>query len=375
MVDNCNKIIYSIWIRRKITKMIKLDKNSVVYIASPDSATGGAKSLHQLADKLIESGVDVRIFYYRNGRFTGDTEVLFPFCKAKVILKDDICDCYDNVMIVPEVQGDLLRRFKKLRKCIWWLSLDFYLDNSLVGVTRNALKRRNLPVIAAPVIFMKHLIKDFKQFFPSKCLKKSEFKDIYHMYNCHYIKEYLIENGVPEDRMAYLCGPLEDKYYKVDFDSVKSFKENIVIYNPAKMNKAFLGKLEEELDDMGSDIKFVPIVNMNREQVYRTVRSAKVYVDFGFFPGPERMPREAVALYCNIITSTDGSAANDVDVPVPREFKFDVRKKESVFGVAQLILKMTGNYEKYVGFGDEYRQKVWNQIQDFDQTIRRIFVR
>lgn len=355
--------------------MINLDKNSVVYIASPSIPTGGAKSLHQLANKLVSFGIDTKVFYYMNGEFMGDKEVLFPFCNAEVVLEEDICDCEDNLLIIPEVQGDLIRRFNKLRKCIWWLSLDFYLDNSLIGITKNSLKRRNLPCWVAPVIFMKHLFKDHDQFFPSKCLTKRELSSVYHMYNCHYIKEYLKNKGVPENRMSYLCGPLEGKYLNVDFETVMKYKKNVVIYNPAKMNKSFFSNLQKEFINMGRDIKFVPIINMDRNQVYETVRSAKVYIDFGFFPGPERMPREAVALYCNIITSLDGSAENDIDVPIPRNFKFDIREKHSVFEVSRLIIDMLDDYKEYVHFGDKYRQKVWNQIQFFDQTVSEIFVR
>jgi hypothetical protein len=111
---------------------------------------------------------------------------------------------------------------------------------------------------------------------------------------------------------------------------------------------------------------------MSRKQVFDTLRGAKLYIDFGTFPGPERMPREAVSLYCNIITSKKGSAANNVDVPIPRENKFDLTD-ENVPKVGQLMLQMIENYEDYVSQGDQYREKVYDQIESFDQRIANIF--
>ena len=134
-----------------------------------------------------------------------------------------------------------------------------------------------------------------------------------------------------------------------------------------------INDIPDRLFKINSNIEFVAIQNMTREQVYDTLKSAKVYIDFGYFPGPERMPREAVALYCNIITSTEGSAENDVDVPVPKEFKFNTRDKKNISLVADLINKMIVNYYDYVKCGDAYRQKVWNQIDSFSDQINKIF--
>ncbi len=38
------------------------------------------------------------------------------------------------------------------------------------------------------------------------------------------------------------------------------------------------------------------------------MRKAKLYIDFGYHPGKERMPREACLLDCCLIIGKDGSA-------------------------------------------------------------------
>lgn len=351
--------------------MFKVEENTKIYIVAPYHNTGGPKSLHQLADSLVDNGIDTYMVYYWNGNFTGEKTILFPFCKAKVV--SNIEDNEKNLLIVSESQVDIFKEYHKIRKCIWWLSLDFYLTSTVWGAAKKAIKQKRLSRVLQPLMLVKFILNDSENLKKFKDPLQKEIRNIYHMYNCEYVKNYLEKHGVIEDRMRYLCGPLEDKYYKIELDEVKKYKENLVAYNPAKMDMYFLRKVQEELNKYEINIKFIAIKNMNRQQVFATLRKAKVYIDFGFFPGPERMPREAVALYCNIITSTDGSAANDIDVEIPRKFKFNIKNKKSVKTVAKLMDEMINNYQDYICYGDNYRRKVWKQIENFQGTIKEIF--
>lgn len=351
--------------------MLRIDNKSKVYIVSPYHNTGGPKSLHQLADTLVRKGIETYIVYYWNGKFTGETDILYDFCKASVA--KTVIDDEKNIIIVPEIQQDLLTRFSNIRKVVWWLSLDFYLTSTVWGAVKAWTYRKRLPLVLTPIMLVKCIINNPSFLKNPKRLDNSKLKDYYHMYNCDYEKNFLEKQGVSDDKLAYLCGPLEDIFLKVDFDEVEPNKRNIVAYNPAKMDVDFLKKVKSKLAIINNNIKFVAIKNMSREQVYSTLKSAKVYIDFGYFPGPERMPREAVALYCNIITSTEGSAGNDVDVMIPREFKFNIRDKKNIDYVVDLINKMTINYCDYVKYGDKYRQKVWSQITNFTSRVSEIF--
>lgn len=351
--------------------MIKIDNKTKVYVISPYHNTGGPKSLHQLANILVKRGLETYVIYYHNGKFTGEKDILYSFCKARVA--QSIVDEESSIIIVPEIYHDLLSNYSHAKKIIWWLSLDFYLSTSLWGAVKRSTYRKKLPILFAPLMLIKYIINDSTCLKNHTRLKMSKLKEYFHMYNCEYEKEFLKKNGVPENRLSYLCGPLEEKFYMLRFHDIELYKRDIVAYNPAKMDMDFFEKVKSKVLSINNSIKFVAIQNMTREQVYDTLRSAKVYIDFGYFPGPERMPREAVALYCNIITSTEGSAGNDVDVLVPREFKFNTRDKRNVNLVTNLINKMIVNYYDYVKFGDIYRQKVWSQIDSFSDQINKIF--
>lgn len=100
--------------------------------------------------------------------------------------------------------------------------------------------------------------------------------------------------------------------------------------------------------------------------------SAKAYLDLGVFPGPERIPREAITSYCNIITSTMGSCNNDEDVPIPSNYKFDIKRK-NIKRIAKKLVDITINYEKYNCDFEQYRKKSKKQFYSFHDDIRDTF--
>lgn len=109
---------------------------------------------------------------------------------------------------------------------------------------------------------------------------------------------------------------------------------------------------------------------MTIEEVYSLLGRSAVYMDLGKFPGPERIPREASMMKCNIITSTMGSAGdNDIDVPIKSEYKFDLIDS-NMEKIRDLIIDMVDNYDLYVDSFDEYRQKVIKQKQRMYSDIK-----
>lgn len=174
--------------------------------------------------------------------------------------------------------------------------------------------------------------------------------------------------------MHYLCGPLEEYFVTLDEKEIKKKKKNIVAYNcsTAKVNLKYVNMVINQAAKLNSEIEFVPIKGMSREEVLKTLISAKAYLDLGVFPGPERIPREAITSYCNIITSTMGSCNNNEDVPIPLNYKFDIRRK-NIKKIAKKLVDITINYEKYNCDFEEYRKKSKKQFYSFHDDIRNTF--
>jgi hypothetical protein len=344
--------------------MSGLYKESKIYVAcSIKSNSGGAESLHQLVNHFKLLKKQAFIYYFdllddekvRNNKFK---EYNISYVK-------NIEDEKNNFIIVPETATELLYKFKNIRKAIWWLSVDFYLKSAYKYKSINLLQKYSLPTKLWPI---GKLILNIKKG-ANKQFEFGKDKNKYiHFYNCEYGKEFLLKNGIHKDNTIYLCGPINKDFIINSNNNME--KEDIVAYNPKK-GMEFTIKIIDKLNTYNSNIRFVAIKDMSTNEVSELLRKAKVYVDFGYFPGPERIPREAVLSYCNIITSNIGSSQNDVDIPIPREFKFSLNDN-NIIDICKLIINQIDNYNDFVENYNLYRLKVIDQLNTFEINIENI---
>jgi hypothetical protein len=190
-------------------------------------------------------------------------------------------------------------------------------------------------------------------------LKLSDF----YMFHSHYAFEHFKELN-PK---YYLSDNLNEDFLKIRTDLSK--KENILVYNP-KRGFTFT----EKIIKIAKDIQFIPLINMSREEVIKTLQRAKVYIDFGNHPGKDRIPREAVILGCCVITNKRGSAAFYEDVPIPDEYKFEDRD-ENIPKIVDRIRDCFDNYEERYKDFEYYREVARNGTQRFIENLRKIFVK
>ena len=344
--------------------MIKIEKNDstgrqgMIYIFSNKIPTGGPETMHQFAALLMRCGVDVGVVYIDYKR--KDIPVRLSSYGIPVMQEKSVVDSEVNMMIVPETFTSYLYNYKKIRKCIWWLSRDFYYGyTNLEGLVRCAQRlkiKRILYPICIPLIYIRHKLTS-----PYFKFKKDKNK-IFHLYNCEYVRVYLEKHGIDENNMLYMCGPIRQEY----FGHALAKKEILVTYNPKK-NFEYTKRILKALKEKRSDIQCVGISGMESNEIVDLLLRCSVYIDFGHFPGPERIPREAVTCYCNIITSRYGSAKNDIDVLVPTQYKFDANKK-NIGKIIDSIVELVDNYSIHVHEYDDYRVKVRNQKQLFEDN-------
>ena len=350
---------------------MKIYEDSSIYVACPaNKSSGGHETLHQLVSVLRDKNYDAYIFYYDSGK--GQASVPEKFKEYNIEYVTHIVDNDKNIIVIPEVYTELIYKYKKIRKCIWFLSVDFYTKKLNSNRVNEILRKKNInnkiKSLVEPLVYLYLYIskKSIKQLKFNVDKNKNEY---FYFYNCEYAKEFLIKNGIKEDRVEYLCGPISEEYRNIDINNIN--KRNIISYNPLKGGEFYTGLLNKIITER-PDIEIVPIKDMTLIEIKELLCSTKVYMDFGFFPGPERIPREAVSCYCNIITSTEGSAKNDIDVPIPRKFKFDINNT-SIEKIADCIYELVDNYDKYNDLYENYRIKVRNQRRLFRENIDKIF--
>lgn len=343
-------------------------KDKKIYVVSPYINGGGSRSLHQLSTILRNKNVDVKIVY-------SDGKTILPIDKllyddTNLEIANNIIDDINNIVIIPEAFTGFLSNYKNAIKIIWWLSYYYYRINDVCWFTKISIARRGLPKIVYPFILIKKYCDSIGKI--NEFIKPNNLKNYYHLYNNELVHEYLLKNDVNENNMLYLCGPLLKQYINNNRKDIISKKENIVVYNEVKNDKTFISLISKKIKKYG--INVISINNMKQDEVYQLLKKAKVYIDFGYHPGVERMPREAVSLYCNIITSNIGTASNKIDVPIDNKYKFSI-KYSNIKKIVNLIVNMTNNYNEYIDDFNVFRNKINEQYHIFDDNCNMLIER
>lgn len=315
----------------------------IYILSSTHAATGGTELLQQLCYQLIKFGVDVKMYYteeYDGSNVQNKFEPIYHNPVASSI------DC-GSVGIIPETEIDNYFRMKKAfsKVYFWWLSVDNYYGSGRFncGFTRQIYRK------------IKH-IRNIDAF------KKNE-----HCVQSEYARRYLIEElGINASKIYDLSDYLNEDYLKnIDVDISK--KENIILYNPKK-GIEFTQMLMKEI----SEYEWIPLAGMTNQQLKKTFSRAKVYVDFGNHPGKDRIPREAAIHYCCVITGKRGAANNDVDIPIPNEYKFE-DKYESIGIIHERIKDCMNMYETRIGDYNTYRLKILQEKGVFEECAKGLF--
>jgi len=355
--------------------MIKIFRNTKIYIAAPSAfATGGPELLHQLAYHLRKDlGIEAYIYYYPDN-IPNPVHPAFKIYSIPYV--KNIEDNESNILIVPEIISgiNLLDSYSNIRKIIWWLSVDnFYLSIFLNSRKHYIFKKL---INKASNIILKRKIFDINELILQNIdnikLTNKIFQIVeninLNLVQSHYALNHInIKYAITQNKIAYLSDYLNQEFLKIQTELSK--KENIVVYNPQK-GISFTKKIILN----ANNIKFIPIINMSRENVIKTLQRAKVYIDFGNHPGKDRMPREAAILGCCVITGKRGSAAFYEDVPIPDEYKFD-DKEENIPKIIEKIKDCFANFEERHKDFDYYREVIKNEPQKFVEDLKKIFLK
>lgn len=350
---------------------IKISQNSKIYVLlHTNQATGGSELLHQLVYHLRN---DLKIEAYLYCPYNDSNPIHQFYKKYNNPVIKSIEDSNNNVLLFPEAYWILptISRYQNIKKTMWWLSVDnfylsiflgnrkdFFLDKAINKVWRFFFKKT--------LIDIEEKIYKKVDFSILKLPKEVQNLDLY-LAQSFYALNYLLQQGIPKEKVFYLSDYLNEDFLKTKVDLPK--KENVVIYNPKK-GREFTKKIIKE----AKDIKFIPIINMTPKQVIEALQKAKVYIDFGNHPGKDRIPREAAILGCCIITGKRGSAAFYEDVPIPNEYKFD-DDEENIPKIINKIKDCFESFDKRHLDFNHYREVIKQEPQKFIENLREIFVK
>lgn len=330
-----------------------------VYVLAPYAHhTGGVELAHQLVHKINEFGGDAYIVYinWSQGRISDKQDITPEYQKYNVKSTHNVEDLPCNIVVLPEVFYDFVRDYKNVTIGCWWMSVDNrYKTAQLVDCIRY------LPGFRSKLRMIKHYRRTIDSISDKEIRKERD--RVIHFYQSAYARHHLYKHKF------WSILPLSD-YINEEF--IPSFinvdiKKDIVLYNPSK-GYEFTKKIIEQ----NPDIEFIPLRGFSRKQLSELFAKAKVYIDFGNFPGKDRLSREAVVNGIIVITGMKGASRFYEDVPIQSKYKFEV-KSSNIFEISKAIKDAIINYSEINSDFDFYRNRVLKEEQIFDSEIQDIF--
>lgn len=321
------------------------------YIFTPaKTRTGGPEALHQLAYYMHQLGMEAYTVYYAYSGFPKAEPInQYKQYEVQVARYEDVEDVPNSIVIAPENAPWCLNGFKKAQKCIWWLSL--HANEVKKGSLKERARLMKRRLLREDLSHYRHI--DFN---PENCWHLCASKHTY-LYASQQYKQ---------SKVDYLVEPISLDFLKMGNADLPTEREDVVLYNPSKPSAIMTELLQR------GRFNYVPLKGYTPEGLAERYKKSKLYVDFGHFGGPERMPKEAVFYGCNILVANHNAASNDFDVAIPTKYKVD--DSETAEQIESRIADMLEHYEAQHADFLPFKEKVERLEENFLNQLKELFL-
>ena len=327
-----------------------MEKTPKYYVFTPAKVcSGGPEALHQLAYYMRKLDMEVYTVYYTYSGFP-KVQTIGRYMQYGVAVKayDEIEDRVGNYVIAPENAPWCLNGFKKAKKCIWWLSVAYH--DVKEGTAKERLMHLKRKALGQNVSNYRNVA--------------FRLRNCWHLCGSKYAYEE-VNKMFPGSLVKYLVEPISLDFLTMGNANLPNEREDVVLYNPSKPSA-----IMNELLKRGK-FNYVPLKGYSPKGLAERYKSAKLYVDFGLFGGPERMPKEAVYYGCNILVANHNAAANDFDVAIPQQYK--VEDKTTAEQIENHISDMLAQYKIQNADFRPFKEKVEHLEEGFLEQLVNIF--
>lgn len=333
----------------------------MIYITCPGNTyTGGPTLAHQLCNVLNKNGIPAKMLYVGNLQ-KGISPVHENYRHFQNPYVTKLIDSEDDILVVLETKTHLVKKYKKAKKYIWWMSVDNYF------VSKLTMKERMLRKLG---LFSFEVNEEMKK--KKRATEKIVLgTNIEHLVQSEYARIFLESVGVKSSKIFSLTDYVEEEIWELSNGQTTQIRQNRVLYNPKK-GYEFTKKIIDAMD--GANIEFMPLINMSKQEVVRMLCSSKMYIDFGNHPGKDRFPREAVACGCCVVTGMRGSAGNEKDIPINVKYKFK-DTEDNIPAISRTICQIMDDYDTCWKDYELYRESIGREKDSFEKEVLNIFKR
>lgn len=271
----------------------------VLCVCPSQVVTGGTESIHNFTKELSEH-VDAQIWYMGAGLHRPQPDEYDGYGVRYVT---EFPQGFRGLIIFPEIWANMALdpKYKDCIRAVNWLGIDAYAGHT--------------PRAKTGAVF--------------------NDDSILHLAQSEYAHDFLQKLGVK--KIYRNVDVLNTDFFE---DYTETERSNVVLYNPAKATD-----FTQRLMNACSGVTFRPIKGLSRSQVIKLMRKSKLYIDFGNFPGRERIPREAVMCGCCIIIGAVGSGRFYEDFTIPSRYIYE-RNDAHIFAIVRAIHNVLNNYEE-----------------------------
>jgi hypothetical protein len=273
---------------------MSLSRFKRIVLPCPTALTGGPEAIHQLAYALQSLRLECYVAYFgvshqlaRAGDTlrcepAGSPQMLDHYARYYPRVAPQITLGEETMVIFPESLAGQATNWDG-PTAVWWLSV----DNAVRGDPR---------------------------------LKESSFReqlfarqDLIHFYQSAYAREYLRSQGATR---LYDLGDYTSEIFTLGPPPALSASP-ICAYNAVKGSE-----LAQSFFAQHPRLAGLPLKGYTKAQLREIFQQRMFYVDFGHFPGKDRLAREAAASGSIVFVQRTGAGGVYEDFPLPDLFKF-----------------------------------------------------
>tara|TARA_Y100000817_G_C16862198_1_gene546291 strand:+ start:7579 stop:8550 length:972 start_codon:yes stop_codon:yes gene_type:complete len=299
---------------------------------------GGVECQVQLVDSLRRHGENAFLSFYPSEDDGGTIKYFKSFGYDISAKQPD--DIKSNIIVLPEIITILAKKYNNTINVINWLSVDNYYKKKWKSFPRDLYNRyRTLTYARLPMTIL---------------------RKYFHLAQSFYAAEYLRKHSIDS---LYIGDYLNDEFYEQS-NSIKVKKKNIISYNPLKGTS-----FTEKLQKFQPEFKMYPLQGLTRKELINQLAMSKIYIDFGHHPGRDRIPREAAIMNCCLITSDRGSAGNQNDIKIDKQYKFKINNRNTK-NICDKISEIFNDYELHKMNQRENLIKILNDKSSYHDYVK-----
>ena len=248
-------------------------------------------------------------------------------------LNKDLLLDEETLVILPEIWSDFIFFFEKSKKAIAWLSISYLNVDNLSQICTSLIKENKLGIL--------------------ECL---------HLAQAPWIQKVLRSWGAD----SLLIGDYISGRFFIDnsMDNTKNKAEKLITFFPRKG-----GNLARIFVNKYPDLDYVKLENFTEDEMIFVLDMAKIYIDFGYFPGKDRIPREAILRNCVIFIHNKGCASDIESFPIDDYFRFSEQDitDGTLYNKVQTAL---ADYKNMKKLQESFKEQIYQEKDLFEARIK-----